>query len=140
MTVKFKKLSPDAKLPTYAHPGDAGLDVFTSENYTLKPNEIHAFPTAIASELPFGYVALVWDKGGLGANGIHRFSGVIDAGYRGEWFITLYNATAKEYHFEKGDKIAQVLIQRVEYATIAEVEHLSESARGVGKMGSTGRK
>lgn len=140
MTIKFKKFSSDAKLPTYAHLGDGGMDVFTNEDYTLKPNETHAFSTGVASEFPFGYVALVWDKGGLGTKGIHRFSGVIDAGYRGEWFITLYNATAQEYHFEKGDKIAQVLIQHVEYANIEETSTLSQSERGAGKMGSTGRK
>jgi dUTP pyrophosphatase len=140
MTIKFKKLSPNAKLPTYAHPGDGGMDVYTSESYSLKPGETHAFSTGIASEFPIGYVALVWDKGGLGAQGIHRFSGVIDAGYRGEWFVTLHNATAKEYNFEKGDKIAQVLIQNIVYANVEETDTLSSSERGVGKMGSTGRK
>jgi dUTP pyrophosphatase len=140
MIVKFKKISEDAKLPTYAHPGDAGMDVYSNEDYILKPNERHIFSTGVASDFPSGYVALVWDKGGFGAKGIHRFSGVIDAGYRGEWLIILHNFTQENLVVEKGDKIAQVLIQKVEIAEIIEVDGLEDSARGDGKFGSTGKK
>lgn len=140
MKVLFKKLSPTAKLPTYAHPEDAGMDVYSNEDFVLNPNEQHMFSTGVASSFEPGYVALVWDKGGMGAKGIHRFAGVIDAGYRGEWFILLHNFSDQFLKVEKGDKVAQVLIQKVKQPDLIEVDNLDETERGEGKLGSTGVK
>ena len=90
---QVKKLSPDAMLPTKANVSDAGIDIYTNESYTLAPGERHMFTTGIACAIPDGYVALLWDRSGLGSKGIHRFAGVIDSGYRGEWKVILYNST-----------------------------------------------
>lgn len=140
MKIKVKKLSPDANLPCYAHPGDAGLDFFSIEDYDLKPMERHLFSTGISLELPEGFVALVWDKSGLGAvHGIKVLGGVIDAHYRGEYKIGLLNTSDKSFHFKKGDKLAQVLIQPVVSAELEEVDKLSDSVRGEKGFGSSGK-
>lgn len=141
MIIKFKRLSKDAIMPSYAHPGDAGLDLYSIENYTLKPGERYAFNMGFALEIPKGYVALVWDKGSLPFKaGVHTLAGVGDSGYRGEYLIILINLGKKSYQIEKGDKIAQLLIQPIVNAKIREVKALSKTSRGEGKLGSTGRK
>lgn len=97
--------------------------------------------TGISVELPEGYAALVWDKSGLATNhGLKNLGGVLDAGYRGEYFITLVNLGQETYTIEKGDKIAQILIQKVERSEITEVDELAGSSRKAGGFGSTGKK
>lgn len=141
MQIKIKKLVEDVKIPSYAHPSDAGMDLYSNEDYTLQPNERHVFNLGFALEIPDGYVSLVWDKGSLPFNaGIHALAGVCDAGFRGEYIVILINLGNAPYKIEKGDKIAQLLIQKVEQAEIKEVNKLSESSRGSGKLGSTGKK
>jgi dUTP pyrophosphatase len=138
--MNIKKLSLDTMLPSYAHPGDAGMDVFSREEYLLRPGERHTFELGFAAELPDGYVVLVWDKGGLAQkHGIHCLAGVIDASYRGEYVVVLYNTSQLSYQIKKGDKISQILIQPVERATIVETEELSNTARGDDRYGSSGR-
>ena len=84
MKLKIKKLKPDARMPEYALPGDAGLDLFASENFTLKKGEKGAIPTGIAMEIPDGFVGLIWDKSGLAMkHGLKTLGGVVDSGYRG---------------------------------------------------------
>lgn len=141
MIIKFKRLSKDAIIPSYAHPGDAGLDLYSCENYTLKPSERHVFYMGFALEFPKNYVALVWDKGSMALkNGVHAIAGVCDSSYRGEFILILINLGQKSYKIEKGDKIAQLLIQPIVNAKIKEVKTLSETSRGEGRLGSTGRK
>ena len=140
MKVKVKKLSPEAKVPTYAHPGDAGLDIFSFEKVTIESGERKLLRTAIAVEIPDGFVGLWWDKSGLSnKHGLKILGGVIDAGYRGELMVGLINLSEQSYTVEAGDKITQMLIQKVEAAEIEEVDELSVSSRGEGKFGSTGR-
>lgn len=141
MTIKFKRLKKEAIIPKYAHPGDAGLDLFSCEKITLKPGQQHTFWLGFALQLPKGYVALVWDKGSLPFRaGLHTLGGVCDASYRGEVITIVINLGQKSYTFERGDKIAQLLIQKVENVRIKEVKELSETSRGEGRLGSTGRK
>jgi dUTP pyrophosphatase len=138
--LKIKKLHPDAKIPSYAHPGDAGMDLFAVERFELKPGERTSLPIGLAIEIPKGYVGLMWDKSGLShKHGIKTFGGVIDCGYRGEWHVGVMNLGDATYTFEKGDKIIQVLIQKVSQPTIVEVDELSDSSRGKGGFGSTGK-
>lgn len=136
---RVKKLSLDATLPAKKDPTDAGIDIYTNESYTLKPGEHHAFTTGIATEIPEGYVALLWDRSGMGSKGIHRLAGVIDSCYRGEWKVILLNTTSESYEVKKGDKIVQCILQKFEPAEIKEVEELTNTSRGAGGFGSSGR-
>ncbi len=139
MTIRVKKLFPDVRVPLYAHPGDAGLDVFSREQVMMKPGDRHVFHLGFSAELPRGSVALVWDKSGFGVKGVKVMGGVIDASFRGEWAVTLQNLTKKGFRVQKGDKIAQVLIQRVERVNVKVVKKLGSTRRGGGRFGSTGR-
>lgn len=140
MKIKVKKLHSEAKLPSYAHPGDAGMDFFALENTLIKPGERLVVKTGISIEIPEGYVGLVWDKSGIASKyGLKTIGGVIDAGYRGEVGIAMLNTSNTEYVFESGHKIAQLLIQKVEHAELFEVEELTETARGKSGFGSTGK-
>lgn len=139
MKLKIKKLHPDAKIPTYAHPGDAGMDVFALKDLTLLPGERGLVKTGISFECEEGYVLLVWDKSGISTkHGITTLAGVIDAGYRGEIQIGVINLGQETYTFEKGNKVAQILVQSIVNPEIEEVEDISDSPRGTGGFGSTG--
>ncbi len=140
MKLKIKRLHKDAKLPSYAHPGDVGLDIYSLEDKVLKPGERHVFFSGFAMEFPTGYAAIVKDKSGISKAGLHTMGGVFDAGYRGEYNILLINLSVEPYTVEKGDKIAQIIIYPVEIAEIEETAELSDHARGQGRWGSTGRK
>jgi len=140
MILKIKKLNPDARLPEYAHPGDAGFDLFAPQAFTLAPGERAGIPSGVAIEIPEGYVGLIWDKSGLSIkNGLKTLGGVLDAGYRGEIMIGMTNLSTEPYTFEKGHKIAQMLVQKVERVEIEEIEDLSQTERGAGGLGSTGK-
>jgi dUTP pyrophosphatase len=139
MNLPIQQLEPEAKLPEYAHPGDAGMDVFSLEACELVPGERCAIRTGIALQVPEGYVALVWDKSGRSVKeGLTTMAGVIDAGYRGEVQIVLINLGNDPVSIEKHQKIAQILIQPVVSATIVSTEALDDSSRGTGGFGSTG--
>jgi dUTP pyrophosphatase len=141
MKIKVKKIHPEAKIPSYAHPGDAGFDVHACEDLVLNPGERKLVTTGLAFEIPDGFVALVWDKSGLAKNhGITNLAGVIDSGFRGESNVLLYNISDKPFTIEKGNKIAQILIKRVERAEFEEADELSDTSRGAGGWGSTGIK
>ena len=139
MNIRVKKLHPEAKVPVFAHPGDAGMDMYAVEDMVLKPGERASIPTGIAIELPDGYVSLVWDKSGVSHKfGVKTLGGVLDSGYRGEYLIGLVNLGQVNFDIKKGQKIAQLLIQKVEHPEIEVVEELSETSRGTGAFGSTG--
>jgi len=137
--IKIKKLHPDAIIPSYAHSGDAGMDIFSCEDAVIKSNQRALISTGLAIELPEGYVSLIWDKSGIASKfGITKMAGVIEHTYRGEYKILLLNTSDKEYIIKKGEKIAQLLIQPIITAEIEEVNELSESKRGTNGFGSTG--
>lgn len=136
---KVKKLSPEAILPTKDNPSDAGIDIYTSESHTLQPGERHLFSTGIAVSFPKGFVALLWDRSGLGSHGIHHLAGVIDSGYRGEWKVALVNLGQKPWTIQAGDKIIQCILQKYESVKITEVKELRETKRGFKGFGSSGR-
>lgn len=140
MQIKIKRLDPNGKMPTYGHPGDAGLDIYSLETYTLNPGERKIFFSGFALEFDFGYVAIVKDKSSLPSfHGLHTMGGVFDAGYRGEYSVQLINLGQEPVTLEKGQKIAQLVIFKIAEAELVEVMELTESARGEGKMGSTGK-
>ena len=139
MIIKFQKILDEAIIPHYAHQGDAGMDIFSVEEIIIKAGERKNIRTGVKMELPEGFVGLVWDKSGLAMkNGIKTMAGVIDACYRGEIGIVLVNLSGQDYKVEKGQKIAQMLIQKVERAEIEEAQKLDETKRGEGGFGSTG--
>lgn len=140
MEIKIKKLIKDAKIPTYATEGDAGMDLFSLESFVIEPNERLQVRTGVAMEIPYGYVGLIWDKSGLShKHGLKTLGGVVDAGYRGEIMVGVINLSDSPIEFSPGDKVAQMLIQKIELATTVEVSELSDSERGAGGFGSTGR-
>ena len=140
MKIRIKRLKEGAKLPTYAHPGDIGMDLYSMEEITLKPGE-HAFIYhGFALEFPEGYGALVMDKGSISKIALKTLGGVFDAGYRGEYNTHLINLSEKPYTIEPGDKVAQLVIVPIDIAELEETEILSDSSRGEGAFGSTGRK
>lgn len=140
ISIKIKKLKLEAKLPSYAHPGDVGMDLYSMEEKTLAAGEHHLFHIGVAIEFPNGYGGIIKDKSSISKAGLHTMGGVYDAGYRGEYNVHLVNLSDQSYTVEKGDKIAQLVIFPVEIAKVEETDTLSESARGTGSFGSTGRK
>jgi len=140
-TIKFILLDKNAKLPNYAHDDDAGFDIYSNESVVLRKGEYKAISTGISSEIPKGFFVSFRDKSGLAFNfGLHVMGGVIDAGYRGEWKIIMVNLGKKRYKFESGDKVAQGVLQIVPHANIIKSRKLTNSERGKGGFGSTGKK
>ncbi|MEZ5117021.1 MAG: dUTP diphosphatase [Candidatus Nanopelagicales bacterium] len=140
--VLVQRLDPQVALPSYAHPGDAGLDLVTTEDAELAPGERALLPTGIAIALPPGYAAFVHPRSGLAVrHGVSLVNapGTVDAGYRGEIRVSVINLDATApVTFRRGDRIAQLVVQRVEHAVLHEVERLPGSDRGEGGFGSTG--
>ena len=140
MKLKVKKVHPEAKLPSYAHPYDAGMDLFALEEVTVGVGEIGRVRTGLAVEVPEGYVGLCWDKSGLSmSHGIKVLAGVLDSGFRGELVLAVINLGKEPYTFKKGHKVMQMLVQKVENPEIVEAEELAESVRGKKGFGSTGK-
>lgn len=151
----FKKLVPEAKLPCYAHEGDAGMDVFALKDVTLFEGEPVIVKTGIAAEIPDGYELQVRPRSGLASKGVTVWNspGTIDSKYRGEIGVILYYSNGRIYHnpaeecgvkkvtyqIHEGDKIAQLVLAPVTFAEPYEVQELSETERGAGGFGSTGR-
>lgn len=141
MIIKFQRLFEDTILPTYTHPGDAGLDLYSCEDVTIEPMARYAVSLGFALEIPHGYVSRILDRSGLAIkNGLHCLAGVVDAGYRGEYKAIIINLGDEPYKIEKGDRVAQMLIQSVEICEIKEVDKLSDSQRGEGGFGASGKK
>ena len=139
ISIKYKRIHPDAKIPSYAHEGDAGMDLYSVEDYVLKPGEKIIVKTGIATEMPEGYFGSIRDRSGLAARyAIHVLAGVIDCHYRGEIGVVIINLGKEEFSISKGDRIAQILFQKVEQVNIIEVNELSETSRGKDGFGSTG--
>ena len=138
MELKVKRIHPEAKLPVYGHPGDAGLDLFAVVERDLAPGEVFAVPTGIQIVVPAGHVGLIWDKSGISLKGVHRLAGVVDAGYRGEVRVVLINLSQAAFAVRKGMKIAQLLVQPVVAVDVVESDSLEDTSRGPGGFGSTG--
>ena len=143
MSIKIKKLHPSAELPTFATPGAACFDI-----KTVAPGEVgacggtHSFPTGLAFEIPQGHVMLVFSRSGHGfKNSITLVNcvGVIDSDYRGELMVKLRNDSALRFSFEPGDRIAQAMIVQLPSVQFVAVEELSDTQRGAGGFGSTGK-
>ncbi len=140
MKISYKKLRADAIVPKHALAGDAGVDLYTPDACAIETGEQKSIPLGFAIEIPRGYVGLIWDKGGLShKHGLKTFGGVVDSNFRGEMQVSLMNFSEKVFNFEKGHKVAQLLIQKVEEVEFEEVKDLSDSVRGERAFGSTGK-
>ena len=142
LEVSVTRLDPDVPLPSYAHPGDAGCDLVTTVDADVRPGERVVLPTGLALALPEGYAAFVHPRSGLAAHhgvGIVNSPGTIDAGYRGEVKVILVNHDRREpVRLKRLDRVAQLVVQRVEHVAWRETGELPDSARGDGGHGSTG--
>jgi dUTP pyrophosphatase len=142
MQLRIKRLKPGAVIPAYARPGDAGLDLCAAEAMGIDPGEWRSVATGIAIELPEGTEAQVRPRSGLARDHgvtVLNAPGTIDEGYRGEIGVLLVNHGPRRFHVAPGDRIAQLVIQRRLAVDVVEVQVLSDTARGSGGFGSTGR-
>lgn len=142
VNVHIKLLDPELPAPAYAKPGDAGADLRSRIDFELEPGERALVPTGVAIALPEGYVGLVHPRSGLATkNGITIVNapGTVDSGYRGELMVTLLNTDkTKSFHVQRGDRIAQLIIQKYEHATFTVVDELEQTERGSSGFGSSG--
>ena len=146
MIVKYKTLSPLAQAPRYAHEGDACFDICTIDSYTLTPATLHptcsaVFRTGLSCEVPEGHVLLLFSRSGMGVKGLRLSNcvGVVDSGYRGEVMVSITNDSQAHHTIIRGDRIAQGMILPIPMVSLEEVSTLSDSDRGEGGFGSTGR-
>jgi dUTP pyrophosphatase len=143
MRLEIKRIDPDLPLPSYAREGDAGLDLSAAENVTLKPGERAAVRTGFAVAIPEGFAGFVHARSGRALReglALPNAPGLIDAGYRGELKVLLVNLDpAEPIYIARGEKVAQLVFQRVERAVLEEARELPPSTRGEGGFGSTGR-
>lgn len=154
MKIKIKKLDPSAIIPTRNNPDDCGLDLYALENVELYPGAVKKIRTGIAAQLEFSlgeiylygskkFGLFIHDRSGLGSKGIHRFAGVVDQSYTGELLIILFNSNSADksvpFVINKGDKIAQLVIQEIFTPEVIEVDELDETARGDKGFGSSGK-
>ncbi len=139
MQLQVQLLHADAKIPSFAHDSDAGMDLFSVEEVAVSPGQRVQISTGLALAIPEGYVGLIWDKSGISHTaGLKTLGGVVDAGYRGEIVIGLLNTSDTAHTFHVGDKLAQMLIQKREQPEVLEVATLDTTKRGEGAFGSTG--
>ena len=138
--LKFVKLNENAITPTKANESDAGFDLYASHGAILEKHTHKLIKTGISMAIPKGYVGLIWPRSGMAyKHGIDVFAGVIDSGYRGDIGVILYNSQYNDYKVEKGDRIAQLVLQKVENFELVEVSDLNKTDREEGGFGSTGQ-
>lgn len=155
MKLQIKKLHPDAQMPKYQSDGAAGLDLYAysihgyeglgesgwdcKDENLIRHGDRRIIKTGVSVAIPPGYVGLIWDRGGMAKEGFHTMAGVVDSDYRGEVLVMLHNVTRHDINIEKGQRIAQILIVPCPQVEIEEVDELSDTERGDGRFGSTGR-
>ena len=142
MQISVQRLDRELPMPTHSHEGDAGVDLYTSIDFKLRSGERRLVPAGIAVAVPQGYVGLVCPRSGMAVkHGITVVNGpgVVDSGYRGELKVALINQGAEPVSFERGDRIAQLLVVPVAVQELTEVAELPTSDRGDGGFGSTGQ-
>ncbi len=140
-TVKIKRIHQDAIIPKYEHKGDAGVDVFSVHDLIINPRERAVVKTGLSLEIPNGYEIQIRPKSGLALkDGITCLNtpGTVDSNYRGELGVILINHSSKPFLIQKGKKIAQLVLNKVENIQFKETKQLSKTSRGAGGFGSTG--
>jgi dUTP pyrophosphatase len=138
-TINILRVHPDATLPTRAHPDDAGLDLYNLEDFKMAPGEGKMIKTGIALAVPQGHVGLVADRSSLAKRGLKTAGGVIDAGYRGEIHIVMWNVSKENFELKKGERLAQLMIIPIATPAVVEVKELDSTSRGAKGFGSSGK-
>jgi len=141
LKVHVKRIDKDMPTPKYAHVGDAGMDICSSINHILPPGEHHVIPTGLAFSVPEGYEMQVRPRSGLAAKNkitVLNTPGTLDAGYRGELKVILMNHGKESFCIKRGDRIAQIVFNKIETTELLEVDELPPSERGIHGLGSTG--
>lgn len=136
-TLFFKRLNPIAKLPKRAY-NSAGYDVWPTETGVIPSGQRKVIPLGFATAFDPGYAAIIDDRGSTGFKGLTHLAGVIDADYRGEYMVIMYNSATEPYEYSPDKAIAQILFLKVEEPNVVEVATLPESIRDSGKLGSSG--
>lgn len=137
--LKIKLLHPAAMVPQQGSPDSAGYDLYCIEDFSIPAQETKMVPLGFATEIPKEFHVRIESRSGLATKGLVVLTGVIDSDYRGQWHVILRNVTLSPVHFEKGAKVAQMVIRPTYRANFTEVAELEESQRGTGGFGSTGR-
>jgi dUTP pyrophosphatase len=137
--IRATKLDPQATLPTRAHPDDAGLDLYSLEDAELAPGAGKVVRTGVAVAVPAGHAGLVCDRSSMARRGLKTAGGVIDAGYRGELGVVLWNISGQNQSVKRGERVAQLLIMPAATPAVRQVDALDATERGVNGFGSTGR-
>lgn len=138
MKLRIQKIDSEAKLPSFAYEGDAGMDLFSCEDCEIGPMDVKAVRTGLKIAVPGGHAGFVWDKSGLASNArLKTLAGVLDSGYRGEFKVVLCNLGQTSYQVKKHQKIAQLIIKKIEKPEIVE-EALDDTERGERGFGSSG--
>jgi dUTP pyrophosphatase len=139
--VKIKLLDPAAKIPSYAHEGDACFDLYANKSITIQPNKVVKVPLGIATEIPEGYRVDIVPRSGLSLEGIAiaNSPGVVDSNFRGEWNVLMYSLFGDIKYIEKGERIAQGKLEKCNTESFEVVDKLSVTDRGIGGYGSSGR-
>ncbi len=137
--MNVKKLHSNALLPRRAHPTDSGADLFAVERTVLPPRAVTHVHTGVAVELPENTSGIIWGKSSVESKGIKAMAGLVDAPYRGELIVCMYNLNDTEFVFEAGQKVAQLVVVPTLYPDFTEVTELSDTTRGSGGFGSTGK-
>lgn len=136
--IKVKKLNPAAKLPLRAHATDSGADLFALTRTVLPPHAVTHVHTGVCVELPEQTSGIIWGKSSVESKGIKAMAGLVDAPYRGELIVCMYNLNDTEFVFEAGQKVAQLVVLPTIYPSFEEAAELSDTTRGSGGFGSTG--
>lgn len=137
--IEIMKMDERSKLPTRAHEGDAGLDIYSLESFQLEPGQGKVIRSGIAMAIPSKHVGIIADRSSLGKRGIKTLGGIIDAGYRGEVHIVLWNLSTEIQRLESGERIAQLLIVPIVTPLPNEVSGLDSTSRGAKGFGSSGK-
>lgn len=138
MKIKIKKLRDGAVIPTQGHNTDAGYDLYSLKSLAIPPHCVVRIETGIAVDIPPGYAGFIHDRSSMGIKGYHRHAGVVDCGYHGDVSVCLCNTSDEIKYITAGDRIAQLVIQKVEQIEFEEVTEFTETERGIGGWGSTG--
>lgn len=139
MILRIERLSPQAKLPQKAHPGDAAYDLYANDYYSLEPQQQAVIKIGVKMAIPEGFVGLIWDKSGLASQGLTTIGGVIDANYRGEIKVILKNLSQEVFKIIPEQKVAQILIQEIAKIEIKEEKITNTTERQDRGFGSSGQ-